>query len=247
MALTPLVVSLYPNVPQLPGVPQLVRSALFPASPGPTLGTGPAQDQLSAAANNQTPAWWICDADLNPVITPDSILSFGHRPQARISNFPVQAGGFANYNKVFLPYEISVGMSKGGGVGDRVQFLADLETLYKSLALYTILTPERSYSSCNIHRYEVQRHDEKAAYFLTDVEVFFTQIIEVQSQYTTTAVNTQNAQVPAALPPVNQGGVQPQPAVPALFNNPGQQPFVLGTDPNAVFGTLSPPNLNVFQ
>lgn len=238
MALPIIVVSLYPNVPRLPGVPQLVRSPLFPPSPAPTLGSGPAST-LNAAASSQTAIWGICDSDLNPIVTPDSILNFGHRPQARISNFPVQEGGFANYNKVYLPFELSVGMSKGSTLEDRQDFLNDIEAAFQSLALLTVLTPERSYLSVNVHRYEVQRRDKDAACFLTDVEVFFTQVNEVTAQYSTTAANTQNAQVPASQPPVNQGGVQAKPV---------DNPFDLSSGPgNMVFSSLSPPNLSVFN
>lgn len=240
MALPPIVVSLYPNVPQLPGVPQLVRSPLFPPSPAPTLGSGQAQSTLATSANNQTPTWGICDSSLNPVVTPDSILNFGQRNEARISNFPVQDGGFSSFNKVFLPFELSVGMSKGSDLAGREQFLSDIETVFRSYGLFTILTPEKTYTNCNVHRYEVGRRDSKAAYFLTDVEVFFTQIVQVSAQYSTTTANTQNAQNPASVSPVNQGSVQAKPV---------DDPFDLtaGTGPaNTVFSSIGPPSTELF-
>jgi hypothetical protein len=237
MSLANIVVSLYPNVPDLPGVPQLNRSPDFPTDDAPTLGTPAAQDSLWQSSN-QAPAWGIVDSDLNLVLSPDSVLDFDNRNEWRISNFPVQAGGFASYNKVTVPFEVSVRMSKGGGVGDRAQFLSDLNNIAQSLALYTILTPERSYSNCNITRYEVSRRGVAGAYFLTEVDVFFVQIIQVTAQYTTTAASTQNAQNPASVPPVNQGIVQPKAPWPAIPNQFGSPPFVLGTDPNTVFSTL---------
>lgn len=240
MPLATITVSLYPNVPQLPGVPQLVRSPLFPPSPAPTLGTAQ-QDALGSGAN-QAPAWGILDSDLNPVLTPDSFLDFDQRADYRISNFPVQAGGFASYNKVTLPQEVSVRMAFGQGVGDRAQFLATLDTLSKSLDLYTILTPERSYTNCNITRYEVTRRGKDGAFFLTEIDVYFIQIIQVTAQYSSTAANTQNAQQAVSQPPVNQGAVQPR-APPSAFDIGGlSQPFVLGTPTSSLYQSLGPLN-----
>lgn len=227
----------FPNVPALLGVPQLLRSPLFPPFPAPTLGV-PQQGAISQGAN-QAAAWGVFDKDLNQVLTPDSVLDFDHSAEWRVSNFPVQRGGFASYNKVIVPFEVSVRMSKAGsGVGDRAQFLADVDTIAKSLDLYTILTPERSYSNCNVTRYEVTRRGAEGAFFLTEVDLFFIQVIEVTAQYTTTAVNTQNAQNAVSKPPVNRGIVQPKAPFPAIPNLFGPKPFVLGTNPNAVFSTL---------
>jgi hypothetical protein len=242
MALVTISVPLFPNVPMLPGVPQLLRSALFPPSPFPTLGAGPQSNALGASANH-APAWGILDSDLNPVLTPDSILDFDQRAEYSVSNFPVQAGGFASYNKVTLPQELVLRMSKAGtGVGDRAQFLATLHTLSRSFDLYTIITPERSYANVNITRYEVSRRREAGAYFLTEVDVFFIEIRQVTAQYSTTstAANTQNAQQAVSKPATNSGMVQPKAPWPAIPNQFGPKPFVLGTDPNAVFSTLGP-------
>jgi len=238
MPLVPITVSLYPNVPMLPGVPQLVRSPLFPPSPAPTLGTAQ-QDALGAGAG-QAPAWGIFDASFNAVLVPDSFLDFDQRAEYRISNFPVQAGAFASYNKVTLPQEVSVRMAFGQDLQARSNFLSTLDTLSASLDLYTINTPERGYDNCNITRYEVTRRGKDGAFFLTEIDVFFIQIIQVTAQYSSTAANTQNAQQPVSKPPVNQGGVQP-----SVFNAGGanglSQPFVLGTPTSSLYQSLGPP------
>ena len=231
MSLIPIAIAIFPNVPQLAGVPQLNRSPLFPPSPAPTLGT--AQQGALSQSSGSAPAWGILDSDLNPLITPDSFLDFDNRSDSRVSNFPVQAGGFASYNKVQLPFEVSVRVSIGKGVGDRAQFLATLEQLKQSLTMCTVITPERSYANCNIDRYEVTRRGSSGAFFLQEVEIFFSQIIQVTAQYSTTAAATQNAQVPAAQPPINQGVVQPAAPSSAVTTSISKNPNILFSTPHS--------------
>lgn len=228
----------FPNVPVLPGVPQLVRSLLFPASPAPTLGTPAATDTLWQSAN-ATPVWGIFDSTgATQVVTPDSVLDFDNRNEWRVSNFPVQQGGFGTYNKVIVPFEVSVRMSKGGALADRTAFLQQIAAIAGDTNLYTILTPEKSYQNCNVTRYEVTRRGTSGAggpsgaFFLTEVDVFFIQIIQVTAQYSTTAVGTQNAQEPQAQPAINNGSTQAQPVNSSMLNG-------LTAFPNDVSSQLS--------
>jgi hypothetical protein len=98
-------------------------------------------------------------------------------------------------------------LTKGGSLASRTVFLQQCAAVVASLNLYSIRTPESSYSGCNCTRMELSRRGAgNAAYF--DVELFFIQIIEVESQYSSTnATNLQNASVPSAVPPVNNGVV----------------------------------------
>jgi hypothetical protein len=244
MPLDIIPVSLFPNVPMLPGVPQLLRSPLAPTFTAPTPGA--AQRGALSSGAKQKSAWGIFDSSLNPVLSPDSVVDFGFSNEWKLPNFPVQRGAFSSYDKVPLPFEVSVRMSKGGSVGDRTQFLSDLDTIARSLDLYFIGTPERIYQNCNIFRYEVTRRGAEGACFLTEVDVFFAQINQVAAQYTNTAKATQNAQQAVSKPPISQGLVQPKAPWPPIPNLFGPKPFVLGTNPNTVFSTLGVPNLNAF-
>lgn len=207
----------FPNVPFLLGVPSMVRSALVPPSPLPTIGDE-AQGPLWAAGRG-APTWGVFDQNNNRVIEPDSVLDFDNRNEWRTSDYPVARNvnntgtGFAAYNKVILPFEISVRMSKGGSVSDRTNFLNQIETIAGDTNLYNILTPEKTYIGVNVIRYEVTRRGASGAYFLSEVDIFFRQILVEQAQYSSTTANTANAQNAAALPAVNQGNVQPQNAL----------------------------------
>lgn len=229
-----LSVSLYPDVPALPGVPQLVRppsivslfsgltadtitvtsdTTLADASGGLTSGTS-----MMAAltdASNIEPTWGIFDDSLNQVISPDSILNFHNDNNWRVSTFPVEQGQFASYNKVLLPFEIVVRMVKGGSINDRTDFINQIAKIAGDTNQYTILTPEIGYQNCNITRYEVTRITTSGAYFLAEVDVFFIQIVETTPVYSTSAAATQDAQNPSAQGATNQGTVNPQPPSPA--------------------------------
>jgi hypothetical protein len=230
----------FPNVPFAPGVPQLLRQAGAVQTPSAPPVLPPAQNGVLWQAAQAAPIWGVFDADNNPVLTPDSIIDFSNRQEYRVSDFPVQQGQFASYNKVTLPFEIAIKMTSGGTVDDRAQFLNEVAQVAASTELYTIVTPEKTYLNCNAIHYEVTRRGKDGAYWLDDVEMHFRQIIEVTAQYSTTTVQpTENAQNPAAVPAVNQGQVQPQIPAPAtvmladdtFFNNPAVTDALVGGGP----------------
>lgn len=205
----------FPNVPNLSGVPFLVREALnFPPSTITNIAVPEAATQLWAAAQSGTP-WGILNDSFVTVVTPDSFLNFENRNEWRLSDYPVQQGSFASYNKVILPFEASVRLSKGGTLSERQAFIKSIDAIAGDTNLYTIFSPEKAYQDVNVTRYEVTRRGAEGAYFLCEVDIYFRQILQVPAQYSTTAANTTNAQNPAATPPVNQGTLQPGDTIPS--------------------------------
>ena len=208
----PITVTLppFPNVPSLPGVPQLARSLLFPASSPPTIGTQANQGALWQSTQ-AAPTWGVFDANGTLVVVPDSFQEFGWRKENRVPNFPIQNGQFASYNRVGLPFESSVTMSKGGDLASRTAFLQQVDTLIaqSNINLYTIRTPEKSYVDVTVSRAELSRRGSGNAFFF-DVELFFVEVDQVDAQYSTAQTPTTNAQEPSAVPPVNQGLNNPQ-------------------------------------
>jgi hypothetical protein len=217
----PITVALpqFPDVPQFPGVPQLARSLLFPVSVSVSIGT-PALQGALWQATQAAPVWGIFDQDNNQVVTPDSVADFGWRQELRVSNFPVQQGQFASYNRVFLPFESSIVLSKGGALSDRQTFLQQIDALIapQNVQLYNIATPEKSYLDCTVTRAELSRRGKDNAFYF-DVELFFVQVAQVQAQYSTSGTTpTANAQEPSAVPTANNGlsnASVPSPAVQA--------------------------------
>lgn len=217
----------FPNVPKLPGVPQLARSLQFPAAPAATVGLGLALGRLWQSIFAQ-PQWGIYKANVPkkasdgleevpvvservPVVVPDSFGEFSYRNEYAVSDFPVQDGSFASYNKVALPFETVVRLMKGGTKEARKRFLDSIQAIAGTLDLYDIVTPERTYLNVNVTRFEVVRRGESGAYFLKEVDVYFREIRQVSATYTTTATSTENAQNPSAASVLNSGVVQAVP------------------------------------
>lgn len=219
----------YPNVPQAPGVPQVVRSPAFPNTTPPALGTALALGRLVLALTRDS-GWGIYvdhsaepperdpeTGDTLPVLTvsaeppvlvPDSFRDFGMRQEWTITTAPTEQGGFAAYNKVNNPFEVQLRLTKGGSLRERTDFLQRVEEICNSLQLYKIVTPEKTYFRCNVTRYEVSRKEARGAYFLDEVDIFFVEIRNVESEYTTTTFNTSNAQQASDEPIKNYGTKQ---------------------------------------
>jgi hypothetical protein len=218
----------FPNVPKLPGVPQLPRSPIFPAAPPRVLSGVIAAGRLWQALFSQV-TWGIYRrepptqpdeegvetvtvvAERTPVVVPDSFLEFAYREEYSVSDYPVQDGGFASYDKVANPFEMFVRMSKGGSLQQRTAFLQSIDAIVGTTDLFDIITPEKTYLNVNVIRHEVSRRGRRGAYFLTEVDLYFRQIREVTATYSSTAVVTPNAQDASAVPVSNVGTVQGQP------------------------------------
>ncbi len=230
----------FPNVPSLPGVPQLLRSVNFPAAPPPQLNAAIAAINLVRLFTTK-PKWAVYKhekpsvaatpdgldevvviAKRTAVVVPDSFLTFGYRNEYEVSDYPVQEGAFASYNKVANPFESTVRMTKGGSVQDRQNFLKQIEDIIGSLDTYDIVTPERTYLNVNPIRFELNREGAQGAYFFAEADLYFREIREVTATYTTTSLVTQNAKNFSAKPVTNLGtvyGLTPSASVvpPALF------------------------------
>jgi hypothetical protein len=195
----------FPSVANLPGVPQLARSPLAGVLAPPVLGFAANPDTLWQATQ-AAPVWGIFDSANNLVVNADSVQDFGWRKENRISNFPIQSGQFGTYNRVGLPSETSVVLTKGGSLSARTTFLAQIDAIVaqQNINLYTIRTPEKSYNNVSVNRAELSRRGVGNAFYF-DVEVYFIEIAQIAAQYSTTATPTNNASVPSALPATNQG------------------------------------------
>lgn len=207
----------FPAVPMLPGVPQLARplgalGASLPTIIG-TIFKAPAMPRALKFAVKADPVWGIFDDLGSQVISPDSIMDFAYRSEFRVSDYPVQAGQFSNFNKVTVPYDIPIRMVKGSTLDARTRFVSACEFVAASLDLYTIITPERTYVGVNPTRFEFTRRETSGAFFI-DADMFFREIKQVTPQYSSTtsaAANTANAQNPGAQPVTSLGLVQPLP------------------------------------
>lgn len=160
----------FPDVPDVPGVPAVNRIAGAVSAAEPRLSSDAIV--VTATAQNQ---WGIYTSGGAKALEADSIMAIGFDAESRIADFPIEEGNFESYDKVALPFNARVIMTKGGSVSDRRDFQAKLEEIRADLNLYSVITPERTYLNANITRVSFDRSREQGSNLLT-VEIVLQEI-----------------------------------------------------------------------
>lgn len=166
MAIDIIPKSLYPLVPQAPGVPPVLRNAARIIDTV-TLGYLGVSDALNSIIGAPTVKWAVFDSSGAPIADYDSVLAFGYQNELRISDYPVEQGQFASYNKTNNPFDVVVTFTCGGSDERRTAFLSALENAKESLQTFTVTTPEYSYRNVNFVGIRTQRSSREGATLLT--------------------------------------------------------------------------------
>ena len=230
MALIP-----FPNVPKLPGVPALPRSPNFP--PLLKAGLGLVQGMLWRIFQVQT-RWGIWDSKGKPLGDPSkftglignaleaaglgSTLSTGsveYSKETRVSDFPIERGSFASYNKVEQPASPTVTLCLTGSEKNRRTFLEAIDKACKSTDLYSVVTPEVTYVNYSVERYDYSRRSSKGATLLI-VDITLREIRQVSAQYTqSNKGQVDQPKEAGATPQADNGKVQPQTPQPSTLKS----------------------------
>lgn len=228
----------FPDIPAFPGVPQLPRLPVIPSFNLPVLPKPQALIQgalgqvagLLGQAFSTGPQWGIYTAGGKQLGAPGGLTQGGllaaalglvglggatlstgsvdYSKETRVSDFPVERGSFASYNKVELPAAPMVTLCFAGTEGERRKFLNQLEMATKSTDLFNVVTPEIAYANYSIERMNYQRRSTKGATLLV-VELSLKEIRQVSAQFVPS--NKGNVQVPkdaGAVPTVDNGKTQ---------------------------------------
>lgn len=220
----------FPNVPAVSGVPDLVRSASAQAAKSSNIisasVSGLLWQVLSDVLNSP---WGIYDSDGSPIVDLNwfssyitiiadvansitqglgltgviSTNSVDYSKETRISEFPIEQGSFASYNKVEVSANPTVRLIMSGSQTERQTFLLAIDAACKSTELYTIVTPEIQYANYSIERYSCSRSARQGMTMLI-VDIMLKEIRQVSAKYS----NTKNAQQPDGKPTQNNGKVQ---------------------------------------
>lgn len=225
MALIP-----FPSVPKLPGVPALPRSAKFP--PAVRAGLGLLQGMLWRIFQVQT-RWGIWDSKGRPLGDPSkfaaleaaglgSTLSTGsveYSKETRVSDFPIEGGAFASYNKVETAASPQVVLCMQGSEKNRRTFLEAIDKACKSTDLYSVVTPEVTYINYTVERYNYARHNSKGATLLI-VEITLKEVRQVSALYTqSNKGQVDKPKEASATPQADNGKVQPQTPQPSTLKS----------------------------
>lgn len=213
----------FPDVPRLPGVPAIPR--LFDNTTPATFiraGLGLLQGALWSAFQSKT-MWGIFDSKGAPLVPSSGFINtlLGVGPtlstnaieyvkETRTSEFPVERGGFAAYNKVETPGTATVTLCFQGSESERTNFLNIIDAACKSTDLYSVVTPEVKYLKYSFTNYNYQRKAVKGATLLT-VDIGLREIREVSALYSQVQATPIAAPKSApATPTVAAGKVQPK-------------------------------------
>lgn len=199
----------FPDVPIAPGVPPLARAAgvVFDVI---SLLT---QDAVSIF-DSLGPQQWGLFLDGVPVITADSVVSFGYKEEWRIPTYPIEGGSFESYNKVQMPFDVRMRFATGGSIAEKEAFLASVAAVIGSLDLFDAVTPEMVYQSVNPVHYDYNRTASNGVGLLV-VDLWCEQVrVTASSQF------TDSTKSPDAEPQVSGGTVQPVAATSSVLVRP---------------------------
>jgi hypothetical protein len=205
MALPFLSVPQFPDVPDVPGVPPVLRNAATTFVDGLVSG---AVSALANAFGLDSFLWGVYSASGLPALLADNVAALDYAREFVVPDFPVEGGSFQSYNKVERPYDVRITLTKGGSDADRRMFLSEAEAILASTGLFTVLTPEWSYGSCNCVHLDYERTAERGATLLR-VELGFRLI------RATASASFTNTKTPAGAANTNTGPVLPANPSPA--------------------------------
>lgn len=181
--------------------------------------------------------WKILDANTSaPVIVPDTVPRFEYRGEARVSDYPVEQGAFASYNKVQVPFDVrmtmvcsglnfaqkgaqalrnAVGLSIGQNLMQRPDFLDTLDYMRLTTDLFVIVTPDKTYPNVSLEHFDYRRETTNGATMLI-VEAWFREI-----RVSGAAKYTNDTAAPSGADPVGLGTVHPGDTVTVSFPDAG--------------------------
>lgn len=126
--------------------------------------------------------WGLVDSTLRPLFDVDTYLEVSYRAKTKVSHFPVEKGGFVDYNKVQEPADIKMRVAVGGDSAKMEAFLLKLDTEKNSVNLYRALTPEVFYKNMTLIGYDYKRTQDKGRNsIIADLELV--EVREVTPQY----------------------------------------------------------------
>ena len=112
-----------------------------------------------------------------------SILNFALDSNSQVSDFPIEKGSFAQYNKVNRPNRISLTYAITGKEKDRMYFFNALNDAKNNNVLFDVCMPEFRFQAYTITDYSMSRSaDSGAQMFIFDVSL--TEVKEVTAIYT---------------------------------------------------------------
>lgn len=186
------------NIAAADGLPDI----LLPALPVPP-AVAMVADALGALSALGSAPWGIYQGGA-PVVVADTVLDLSYNKAYAISDYPIEGGGFASYNKVETPYEGRVRFASGGSPDVRAALIASVEGVVGDLNLYDVVTPDQVYVNANVVREEYRRTSTEGGASLLTMDVSVQEVRILSG-----AATGQSTADPASEDQQNGGTVQP--------------------------------------
>lgn len=133
--------------------------------------------------NPPTPIYAVVMSDsLIPLTIPSSWGEFAPRYETQISDYPVETGAFALYNKVRRPQTVTVSLTKTGSDLARFSWLAAIRQQEASnpLQLYTLISPQDVFVGYTLTGLSYETRADRGSNILR-LLLTFTQVPQIDS------------------------------------------------------------------
>lgn len=133
--------------------------------------------------NPPRPIYAILDSDsFVPLTVPDSWGEFAPRYESQISDYPVEQGAFAAYNKVRRPTGVTVTLVKTGSDVARFLWLSAIEQseLQSPNRLFTLISPQAIYVGYTIVGMSYETRQDRGSNML-HLTLQFSQVPQIAS------------------------------------------------------------------
>jgi hypothetical protein len=158
--------------------------------------------------------WTLLDEGGATAVTFTSFVDIDLRNEGQALSYPIEAGSFANYNKVDTPLDIRVTLATQGTDSDFEHILAKLDTYQREAVKLSVSTPSRLYESMTLETYSYKRGRDAGAGMLT-VELSLVEVREVETQASTVIGRPKN---PTSAGKTNTGKTQTHSVLYGIFH-----------------------------
>lgn len=161
---------------------------------------------VTSASNN---IWGVFDANNNPAFVVDTYMMLSPSASSKVSEFPVENGSFASFNKVQKPREVSIRVSLGGDPTAMTTLLEKFETLRLSTAMLSVVTPYAVYLNMVLTNYKNEHTSIKGASRI-EADLKFEEIRQVTPTFSNVALPASKVKNPASASSTDGGKQQGQ-------------------------------------
>lgn len=172
-----------PSIPSLPSV-NLPKVVSFAKSPAAVLNVMSLIAKNLPKLNPPRPIYAILNAEtLIPLTIPDSWQEVTPLvAEYQVSDYPIEDGGFAPYNKVRRPSLVAATLTKEGSDLERATWLEAIRQQLQAdpIALYNILTPQGIFPNQTLVGLSFQTRNDRGSNLLY-LELKFSEVPQIET------------------------------------------------------------------